>query len=356
MKMNKLVRYLNKIFIKCLRILLIMPMNQKKTCLLLVHGAMIVVVFLTSFYFRYKNNYKTSSIGTVILYSFEEAEEVCGCLAVLVILYSYRQTHLWQNLYKNDIILDDDDQRCHTFIIIAFFLQMCLNIYAAINWTWITLEVDHLFVIILFSLSPFIHATYTIAVHTLYMNIILEIRQKLIKANKQLNSNIVTINLNVMHSYLNQAIEGGKIFNRLFGHQILIFYFQFFLFLINVLLSIIPLMNSQKFITFGDIFQNILLYIYIFILIMVSCGPCGVAFACSMVATEVDKLLADCYEVQENFHYSSHEYKELQTLTLILGSRVLQFTAAKFMEIKQSTILSIMAAAITYFVALVQFF
>ncbi|KAL1509182.1 hypothetical protein ABEB36_003958 [Hypothenemus hampei] len=130
-----------------------------------------------------------------------EAEQFCGCLAVLVILHSYRKTYLWQNLYKNDIILDDEDQR---FILIMF-------------------------------------------------------------------------------------------------------------------------------------------------------GPCAVAFACSMVGAEVDKLLADCYETQENFHYSSYEYKELQTVILILGSRVLQFTAANFMEIKRSTFLSIMAAVTTYFVALVQF-
>ncbi|KAL1509186.1 hypothetical protein ABEB36_003962 [Hypothenemus hampei] len=75
-----------------------------------------------------------------------------------------------------------------------------------------------------------------------------------------------------------------------------------------------------------------------------------------MIGAEVDKLMVNCYAVQENFHYYSREHKELQSFALILGSGVLQFTAANFMEIKRSTILSITAAATTYFVALVQFY
>ncbi|KAL1509181.1 hypothetical protein ABEB36_003957 [Hypothenemus hampei] len=354
MKMNKFVRYLHKIFIKCLRVLLIMPKNQKKTCFSIIYGAMIVVIYITARSFRYKYNYKRSNMGTLILYSFEEVEELCGCLTVLVILHSYRQTHLWQNLYKNDIILDDEDQRCHTFIIIAFFLQILLYLYAIILTNWRIKKHKNLITTILWNLSFFIRFIYIVAVQTLYMNIILEIRQKLIKANKQLNSNIVTINVTTIHTYLNQAIEGGKIFNRLFGYQILIFYFQFLLFLINVLLNIILFIDPEKYIHFSGLFENISMFICNFILVMF--GPCAVAFACSMVATEVDKLIVNCYDVQENFHYYSREHKELHSFALILGSGVLQLTAANFMEIKLSTLLSIMAAATTYFVALVQFF
>lgn len=67
-------------------------------------------------------------------------------------------------------------------------------------------------------------------------------------------------------------------------------------------------------------------------------------------------MLATCLEAQEKFDYHSTEYQELQSLSAYVGSNVIRFTAANFVEIKKSTLLSIVATATTYFIALVQFY
>ncbi|KAL1489750.1 hypothetical protein ABEB36_013685 [Hypothenemus hampei] len=84
--------------------------------------------------------------------------------------------------------------------------------------------------------------------------------------------------------------------------------------------------------------------------------PCVLAIVCEMVAKEVDKFIEASYDIEEKFHCSSHEYHELQSLTSLLGNGVLQFTAAKFIEIKRTLILSIMVSSTAYFIALVQFY
>jgi len=85
-------------------------------------------------------------------------------------------------------------------------------------------------------------------------------------------------------------------------------------------------------------------------------GPCAIAFACDAVSEKVDKLLAICLEGQEKFDYRSTEYQELQSLSAYIGSNVIRFTAANFVEIKKSTLISIVTTATTYFIALVQFY
>ncbi|KAL1512904.1 hypothetical protein ABEB36_002408 [Hypothenemus hampei] len=350
--MNKFVRYLNKIFIKCLRLLLIAPKDQKKTYLLLVYAVVIVVLFATTIYLRYEYDYKDFSQGILILYGLYEVTELCGCLTVLIILYTYRKTHLWQRLYKNINVLDE--QECHTVIIVAFFVQVFLFFYTIIDWNVRFTSLSEIFFIILAGISSSVLFIYHLAVHTLYMSIVLEIKQKLIIVKEQLNSDLITMDVTDMYDSIYQAIEGGKIFNRLFGYQLLIFYFQWFVFSLNGLLNIVLMMNPEKYNYPSNMLENISLFICDVGLIPF--GPCAIVFACDMIATEADKLMATCYAAQEKFHYNSREYQELQSLGSILGSGVLKFTAAKFVEIKKSTILSIMAAATTYFIAIVQFY
>ncbi|KAL1512908.1 hypothetical protein ABEB36_002411 [Hypothenemus hampei] len=345
--MNKFVRYLNKIFIKCLRLLLIAPKDQKKTCLLLVYAVLVVVLFTTSTYFRYEYDYKNLSQGILIMHGLNGIAEFCGFLTVLIILYTYRKTHLWQRLYKIINVLDE--QQCHTIVTVAFFVQILLISYVTIDWNVRFTSFPEIFLLILTGMSSYILYIYNLAVHTLYMNIVLEINQKLIIVKSQLNSELITMNVTDMYSFIYQAIEGGKIFNRLFGYQLLIYYFQWFLFSLSGLINIVLIMNPENYNYPTNILGNICFFACVF-------GPCAIAFACDMVATEADKLMAACYAAQEKFHYNSREYQELQSLSSILGSGVLKFTAAKFVEIKRSTILSITAAATTYFIAIVQFY
>lgn len=77
---------------------------------------------------------------------------------------------------------------------------------------------------------------------------------------------------------------------------------------------------------------------------------------CDSITDEVDKLLATCLEVQEQFDYHSKEYQELQSLSAYIGKDLIQFTAANFAEIKKTTLLSIITTATTYFIAFVQFY
>ncbi|KAL1512900.1 hypothetical protein ABEB36_002404 [Hypothenemus hampei] len=350
--MNKFIRYLNKTYIKCLRVLLITPKNQKKTCLLLVYAVVIVVLFTTSICLRYEYNYKNFGQEILIMYGLYGVADLCECLAVLIILYTYRKTHLWQRLYKNINVLDE--QECHATLIVAFFVQVLLIFYAIIDWNIRFTSLPEIFFVILTAMSSSVLFIYHLAVHTLYMSIVLEIKQKLIIAKEQLNSDLITMDVTDMYDSIYQAIEGGKIFNRLFGYQLLIFYFQWFVFSLNGLLNIVLMMNPEKYNYPSNMLENISLFICDVGLI--TFGLCAIAFVCDMVATEADKLMAACYAAQEKFHYNSREYQELQSLGSILGSGVLKFTAAKFVEIKRSTILSIMAAATTYFIAIVQFY
>ncbi|KAL1512902.1 hypothetical protein ABEB36_002406 [Hypothenemus hampei] len=350
--MNKFVRYLNKTFIKCVRVMLIAPKDQKKTCLLLVYAVMVVTLFATSIYLRYKYDSKDLSQEILIMYGLYGIAELCGCLTVLIILYTYRKTHLWQRLYTNVNILDE--QQCHTVIIVAFFVQVSVFFYVIMQWNVRLTNLPEIFFVILIDTPVFILFIYHLAVHTLYITIVLDIKQKLIIVKEQLNSDLITMDIATMYASICQAIEGGKTFNCLFGYQLLIYYFQWFVFLVQVLINIVLMMNPKKYNYPTNILENISLFACE--LGLITFGPCAVAFACDMVATEADKLMAACYAAQEKFHYNSREYQELQSLGSILGSGVLQFTAAKFMEIKRSTLLSIMAAATTYFIALVQFY
>ncbi|KAL1489611.1 hypothetical protein ABEB36_013559 [Hypothenemus hampei] len=175
-------------------------------------------------------------------------------------------------------------------------------------------------------------------------------------ANEQLNSDLISIDVTAIHTYVNQAIEGGKTFNRLFGYQLLIFYFQWFMFIMMNHICIKAFIHPEK---YGYIHHiNILekLILLAFESILIAFNPCAVVFVCDMVAAEADKFMAACYEIEEKFHYSSHEYHELQTLICILANGVLQFTAAKFIEIKRSMMLSLIVSATTYFIALEQYF
>ncbi|KAL1489757.1 hypothetical protein ABEB36_013692 [Hypothenemus hampei] len=280
--------------------------------------------------------------------------EICGCLAALIILYTYRKIHLWQKLYQNVNILNNDEEQCHTISIVAFFIQILLYFYSLIMWHWLDEPIDNLLLLILINLSPSLQFIYNAAAHTLLMSIILEIKRKLIMANEQLNSDLISMDVTAIHTYVYQAIEGGKTVNRLFGYQLLIFYFQWFVSLVINLVNILVMINPDKYDYPSNTLENI--NIFTCDVFLAAFGPCTIAFACDMVATEADNFMVYCYEIEEKFQYSSREYHELQSLTSILGNGVLQFTAAKFIEIKRPMMLSIMASATTYFIALVQFY
>ncbi|KAL1512911.1 hypothetical protein ABEB36_002414 [Hypothenemus hampei] len=205
------------------------------------------------------------------------------------------------------------------------------------------------------NLSNCIHFFYNATLHTLLMSTILEIKRKLVIVNNQSSSDVKIMDVTTMYASINQAIEAGKAFNRLFGYQLLIYYFRWFVFLLHIQVDIVVfVINPETYYYPSTVLGSVCLVTCS--IILETLGPCAIAFACDMVATEADKLMATCYAAQEKFHYNSREYQELQSLGSILGSGVLQFTAAKFMEIKRSTILSIMAAATTYFIAIVQFY
>ncbi|KAL1489754.1 hypothetical protein ABEB36_013689 [Hypothenemus hampei] len=353
--MNKLVRFLNKTFILCVRVLLIAPKKKKNTCLLLIYALVILVLFLISFYFRFINTYHDLPLGMIIMIVIVDVIEICGCLDILIILYTYRKTHLWQKFYQNVNILNNDEQQCHTIIIAALFFQILLYFYTTIMWQ-LLFEHDrnNVLLAILRTLTPALQFIYKAVVHTLLTIMILEIKRKLIMAGEQLHSDLVSMDVTVIHTYVYQAIEGGNIFNYLFGYYLLIFYFQWFLFVVINLINVIVIINPEKYDYPANILDNINMFTCNLFLAMF--GPCTIACLCDMVAAEADKFVESCYEIEEEFHYNSREYHQLQSLTSILGNEVLQFTAAKFIEIKMSMMLTIMASATTYFLALVQFF
>ncbi|KAL1489639.1 hypothetical protein ABEB36_013583 [Hypothenemus hampei] len=355
--MNKFVRFLNKIFIRCACVLLVVPKNRKNTCLLLFYVLVLLALLSTSFYFRYACLYQDLTLGRLIIYILCDVTQTCGCLAVLNILYTYRKTHLWQKLYENVNVLEYNEQQDHAIIIITFFVQIVLYLYKVfmIYLLWyMSISVHNLHFLLLMWLSYFINFIYKTVVYTLLTIIILDIKRKLMVANEQLNSDLISMDVTAIHAYVNQAIKGGKTFNRLFGYQLLIFNFQWFLFFLVILLNIIVIINPEKYDYPVNLLEN--LNIFACEVILMTFNPCVLAFACDMVATEADTFMVTCYEIEEKFHYSSREYHKLQTLTSIVGNGVLQFTAAKFIEIKRSMMLSLIASATTYFIALVEFY
>ncbi|KAL1489519.1 hypothetical protein ABEB36_013476 [Hypothenemus hampei] len=321
----------------------------------------VLVLFSIAFYYRNRNLYQDLTLGIVITYILSNFTQTCGCLVVLITLYTCRKTHLWQKLYKNVNILDNDEQQCHIIITAALFVQILLYFYKTfmadfLRFTHDSIDVIDLHLLILVRLSYFIHFFYKAVICSFSTIIILEIKRKLSVANEQLNLNLMNIDVTAIHTYIYQAIEGGKTFNRLFGYRLLIFYFQWFLFIVMNLVYIITIANPKKYtyIYHANTLENLIYFVCD--IIIIAFGPFAIVFACDMVAKEVDKFIAACYEIEEKFHYTSIEYHELQSLTSILGNGVVQFTAAKFIEIKRTMMLSLMTSAITYFIALVEFY
>ncbi|KAL1512906.1 hypothetical protein ABEB36_002409 [Hypothenemus hampei] len=253
--MNKFVRYLNKTFIKCLRLLLITPKNQKKTCLLLVYAVVIVVLFTTSIYFRYEYDIERKSLGIIIIYSLHGVKELFACLTVLITLYTYRKVHIWQSLYKNVNILNE--QQCHTILVFAFFVEVFLHFYSVILWNVLFRRSVNLFLSFLLVSSVTIHFFYNATLHTLLTSIILEMKRKLVIVNEHINSDFITMDVTDMYAFIYQAIEAGKIFNCLFGYQLLTFYFQWFVFLVINLLNTVVIINSEKYFIPSKLFEGV---------------------------------------------------------------------------------------------------
>ncbi|KAL1512913.1 hypothetical protein ABEB36_002416 [Hypothenemus hampei] len=200
----------------------------------------------------------------------------------------------------------------------------------------------------------------TSVIQNLYMTVqlifmiivVLEIGNKVIETRKYLKSRPEDI---VRHKKSFSIVyEGMENFGELYGYQFLTMTCVFIISFLALLMFLIEVVKPLGMLTSPEHIEAVI--VMGIVVTLSSFGPCALAFACDMVATEADKLMAACYAAQEKFNFNSREYQELQSLGSILGSGVLKFTAAKFVEIKRSTILSIMAAATTYFIAIVQFY
>lgn len=74
-----------------------------------------------------------------------------------------------------------------------------------------------------------------------------------------------------------------------------------------------------------------------------------------MVTTEKVNFIVSCFQLQQELNCHSPMYQQLQSMASYATSCKFKFVAADYFEIKRSIILSVVATATTYFVALVQF-
>ncbi|XP_018565606.1 equilibrative nucleoside transporter 3 isoform X2 [Anoplophora glabripennis] len=81
----------------------------------------------------------------------------------------------------------------------------------------------------------------------------------------------------------------------------------------------------------------------------------AVVFCCDSVVRETDKLLMNCYMLEQTLPLRSKELEELDSLKELIKNKRPTLTAAGFFEIRRSTLLSLLSSTTTYFIVALQF-
>nr|WJJ63349.1 gustatory receptor 9 [Pachyrhinus yasumatsui] len=97
-------------------------------------------------------------------------------------------------------------------------------------------------------------------------------------------------------------------------------------------------------------FLSVVLYTF-----MLLFSQFSLMFCCDVTMRAAENLLVTCYNLQEKYHSSSMEFKELDNFANKLINRKIKFTAANYFDINRSTMFGLFWNITTCFIALVQF-
>lgn len=384
MMLDQVFSFIYSIFFQWAHISSIAPIKIGSYLKPTLFFAATMIVYLTGLYLRFSwkgFQYEKSKL----LFTWECLFEMALAYGYFEIIVSYIMIwkhNEWHQLYNSFSLLKSIDNRRKQLRVSTKLVLMALTttiliqcytcLFHAKSLYVINQNVFHTAISVLVTTMQFF---FSITKAVFILLVVLEVKTIITEAKLH----IMNVNLGMAKRLFSDAQVANYVFAELFGYQLFFMlikwkYSLLILFLTAFLAatSEYSLFHNTSLIKLGLILGNNAFQICVSLLTywvagshylwfnFVSClfqfGPCAIAFACNSVTEETDKLLTICLEAQEKFDYHSTEYQELQSLSAYIGSNVIRFTAANFVEIKKSTLLSIVATATTYFIALVQFY
>ncbi|KAJ8918008.1 hypothetical protein NQ315_011461 [Exocentrus adspersus] len=150
--------------------------------------------------------------------------------------------------------------------------------------------------------------------------------------------------------------EKVQYFNRLFGWPILSLFFIFVLWILNALIDCAA--GTYKFDTLievAHVYHAEVRVVNAGSLLLTGFWLTAIIFCCDSVVREAEKLLTNCYKLEQTLPLLSKELEELESLKKLIKNKTPKLTAAGFFEIRRSTLLSLLSTTTTYFIVALQF-